>query len=100
MFIFFLMIGYVSDIDALALGIACGALGASRARASDVILPAVGIELLVKQGQQICEGQPWARLHHEVKQLPLDLESQLKEAITITYSQPEVQNSRILEVIL
>jgi len=92
--------GYVSDIDALALGVACGALGASRARASDVILPAVGIELLVKQGQQIGEGQPWARLHHEVKQLPLDLELQLKEAITITYSQPEVQNSRILEVIL
>jgi len=92
--------GYVFDIDALMLGVACGALGASRARASDIILPAVGVELLVSQGQLISEGQPWARLHHEIEQLPYDIESQLKNAITVNYSPPPTDTkTRLLEVV-
>lgn len=90
--------GYVFDIDALVLGVACGALGGSRARASDIILPAVGMELLVSQGQLISEGQPWAKLHHEIKELPSDLESQLNNAITISYSPSIEAQTRILEV--
>ena len=95
---YLILLGYVFDIDALVLGVACGALGGSRARASDIILPAVGMELLVSQGQLISEGQPWAKLHHEIKELPSDVESQLNNAITISYSPSIEAQTRILEV--
>ena len=50
-------------VDAYAVGIAAGRLGASRARKEDPVLPEVGIELLCKRGQEVRRGQPLCRLH-------------------------------------
>lgn len=88
------------DIDALTCGVICGALGAARARTSDAILPAVGIELLVRPGQPLSEGQPWARLHHESLELPADLWNNLHNAIVVGPIQEiSSEPSRILEII-
>lgn len=80
----------------------CGALGAARARASDEILPAVGIELLVTVGQTIERGQPWAKLHHESHPVASDHLIRLQNAVVINNQEDDntySASSRILEVI-
>lgn len=93
--------GRVRDIDALACGIVSGALGAARAWASDAILPAVGIELLVASGQTVSQGQVWARVHHETSSIPDDLLEKLNRAIVIGSDDGSPHNSasRIIGVI-
>jgi pyrimidine-nucleoside phosphorylase len=56
--------GVVSHMDALGLGMAAMKLGAGRAKAEDVVDPAVGLELLVKPGAKIEKNQPMVRIHH------------------------------------
>ena len=51
-------------MDALGLGVAAMRLGAGRATAEDVIDPAVGLELLVKPGDEVAENQPLVKIHH------------------------------------
>lgn len=94
--------GYVIDIDALAIGVVCGSLGAGRARTIDGILPAVGLELLVHLGQHVTEGEPWAELHHECPEVPASLWANLHNSIVVGPLQPDMTNAtnRILEVIL
>jgi len=74
--------GRVAEIDSLTVSHVCGALGASRARASDVIQFAVGLELLVKVGQVVAEGDTWAILQHETPLTP-ELQARLDRAIVI-----------------
>lgn len=50
--------GVVARMDALPFGIAAWRLGAGRARAEDAVVHAAGIELHVKPGDRIAEGQP------------------------------------------
>jgi pyrimidine-nucleoside phosphorylase/thymidine phosphorylase len=56
--------GYVTAIDAEALGLAAMALGAGRAKAEDRVDPAVGITVLRKTGDAVRAGEPLALLHH------------------------------------
>lgn len=96
--------GRVLDIDALACGTVSGALGAARARASDAVLPAVGIELLAVPGQSVSQGQVWAKLHHETSPVPDDLLDKLNRAIVIgsvivNDAKAQKTATRILEVI-
>jgi thymidine phosphorylase len=93
--------GRVLDIDALACGSVSGALGAARARESDEILPAVGIELLVTVGQSIAQGQPWANLHHEEQSVASDLLIKLKNAVVVgdVPNPTLVSSTRILEIV-
>ena len=78
----------------------CGALGAARARASDKILPAVGVQLHVKVGQPIEEGQLWVELKHECQTVPSDQLEKLRNAIKISSEAPvTTRSSRILEII-
>lgn len=92
--------GRVLDIDALACGSVCGALGAARARASDVILSAVGIELLVTVGQSITQGQPWAKLHHEDPSVASEHLIKLQNAVIVGEANNAlVPTSRILEIV-
>ena len=50
--------GIVTRMDALPFGVAAWRLGAGRARAQDPVIHAAGIDLLVKPGDQVAEGQP------------------------------------------
>jgi thymidine phosphorylase len=55
--------GYVSSIDALALGELSVQLGAGRTRADQAVDPRVGIELSTRIGSWVERGEPLARLH-------------------------------------
>jgi pyrimidine-nucleoside phosphorylase len=55
--------GAVRALDALAVGQACVALGAGRARAEDVIDPSVGVVLRKKPGDRVREGDVLAEIH-------------------------------------
>jgi thymidine phosphorylase len=55
--------GYVSGIGALGVGRAALALGAGREKKGDEVDPGAGVEVLVKVGDGIEEGEPVARLY-------------------------------------
>lgn len=55
--------GYVSSIDALALGELAVKLGAGRTRADQDVDPRVGIELYAALGTWVESGEPLLRLH-------------------------------------
>jgi thymidine phosphorylase len=57
--------GYVAHFKASDIGRAALALGAGRAKKGDKIDPGSGVEILVKPGDPIEEGQPIARLYGE-----------------------------------
>lgn len=50
--------GIITRMDALPFGVAAWRLGAGRARAQDPVIHAAGIDLLVKPGDEVAEGQP------------------------------------------
>ncbi len=54
--------GFVSDIDALAIGLAGVAMGAGRTRADQKVDPAVGIEIDRKPGEPVQVGEVVARI--------------------------------------
>jgi pyrimidine-nucleoside phosphorylase len=54
--------GYVTRVDALAIGLAAVAMGAGRTRADQEIDPGVGIHADAKPGARVWRGQPLARL--------------------------------------
>jgi pyrimidine-nucleoside phosphorylase len=57
--------GFVHGIDPLALAHVALELGAGRRRAEDTVDPAVGIEIHVKRGQRVQEGETIATLHQQ-----------------------------------
>ena len=54
--------GYVSRFEALGIASAALALGAGREKKGDEIDPGAGVEVLVKVGESVEEGEPVARL--------------------------------------
>jgi pyrimidine-nucleoside phosphorylase len=55
--------GFVGGVDALAIGLAGVAMGAGRTRADQAVDPQVGIDVEVKPGARVEEGQAVARIH-------------------------------------
>lgn len=55
--------GTLAATDCAELGRIAGALGAGRARASDVVDPAVGFEMHARVGDRVERGQPLLTLH-------------------------------------
>ena len=55
--------GYVSRFHARGIGLAALALGAGREKKGDEIDPGAGVEVLVKVGDRVSEGEPVARLY-------------------------------------
>ncbi len=55
--------GYVIELRARPIGVACGLLGAGREVKGQPVDPAAGVELLAKVGDEVERGQPLARLH-------------------------------------
>ncbi|NUT52246.1 MAG: thymidine phosphorylase [Saccharothrix sp.] len=55
--------GYLTKLDAYAVGVAAWRLGAGRARKEDPVQPGAGILCLAKPGDHVTEGQPLLELH-------------------------------------
>ncbi len=55
--------GFVTEIDALEVGLTAVAMGAGRTRADQPVDPLVGIEVLKKPGSEVREGECMARIH-------------------------------------
>jgi pyrimidine-nucleoside phosphorylase len=55
--------GLLTRLDAGAIGAACVRLGAGRARTTDAIDPAVGLDRIVKVGTRVGRGDPLFRVH-------------------------------------
>jgi thymidine phosphorylase len=55
--------GYVTKLDARAVGIAAWRLGAGRARKEDPVSPSAGVVCMKKPGEQVAEGEPILELH-------------------------------------
>ncbi|HEY2369572.1 MAG TPA: thymidine phosphorylase [Polyangiaceae bacterium] len=78
--------GFVTRADALAIGRAAVAMGAGRARAEDVVDPAVGISVLAKPGDRVERGQPLAALH--VRKRDASIEERVRAAYVIEDAAP------------
>jgi thymidine phosphorylase len=55
--------GYVTRVDALAVGVAAWRLGAGRTRKEDNVSAAAGVLCLVREGEHVEAGQPLFELH-------------------------------------
>ena len=57
--------GYIVKLDTLALGRTVVELGGGRRQLGDAIDHSVGLEMLVRLGDEVEQGQPWIRLFAE-----------------------------------
>lgn len=60
--------GYLTELDALAVGVASWRLGAGRAAAGEAVQAEAGIELHAKIGDPVRKGQPLMTLHTQTPQ--------------------------------
>ncbi|MCB0824758.1 MAG: thymidine phosphorylase [Armatimonadetes bacterium] len=81
--------GWVSDLDAEAVGLAVIDLGGGRKKKSDEINPAVGVECIAKVGDQVETGQTIFRIHAANQSDAEQAKQRLATAITSQSNQPE-----------
>ncbi|PSL54611.1 thymidine phosphorylase [Saccharothrix carnea] len=68
--------GYLTTLDAYAVGVAAWRLGAGRARKEDPVQPAAGILCLAKPGDRVTKDQPLLELHTDTPDaIPAALQS-------------------------
>ncbi len=88
--------GYITDLDAYAIGLSAWRLGAGRAKKEDAVSKTAGIICLAKEGDFVEKDQPVLELHiDEASRLPFAKEA-LKNAFTIG-SEPKEKRKIILE---
>lgn len=85
-------VGYVSDMECEALGLAVVDLGGGRAIESDFINPAVGLSSVVRLGAKVEKGQPLAVIHAARPEDANRAEAALRRAITVGPVAPQVPN--------
>lgn len=91
--------GFLSEMDALKVGVASWRLGAGRARKEDPVQAGAGIEILAKPGDRVVKGQPIVRLHtDEPGRFERALEA-LEGTLTVSDVAPAPGQSVILEKI-
>lgn len=89
--------GFLSEMDALKVGVASWRLGAGRARKEDPVQAGAGIEILAKPGDKVVKGQPIVRLHtDEPGRFERALEA-LEGTLTVSDVAPAPGQSVILE---
>jgi pyrimidine-nucleoside phosphorylase len=76
--------GYLSAVEAEAIGRAAVALGAGRVRKGDPVDPAVGIVFTPKVGDRIEEGQDLGEIHARDEDACSEAASRLLAALTVT----------------
>jgi len=88
--------GYITHLDALAVGVAAWRLGAGRARKEDDVSHTAGIRCLAKPGDHVEEGQHVLELHaDDPARFGLALEA-LRDALTIG-SEPPAKVSLVID---
>ena len=90
--------GYVTDLDALAIGQAAVRLGAGRARKEDTISYGAGIECVAKPGDRVEAGQPVLVLHTDDPSVLEPTAARLASAITIGEEPPAIPDPVITTV--
>ncbi|MBL9199513.1 MAG: thymidine phosphorylase [Opitutaceae bacterium] len=80
--------GVVADVDAMGVALAALRLGAGRAKASDRIDPAVGVDGLVKVGERVAAGAPLCVIHASDDAALAEAQRMLAAAIAIGDSAP------------
>jgi pyrimidine-nucleoside phosphorylase len=77
--------GYLASVNTEKVGIASMVLGGGRQKASDQVDPSVGIEMMVRIGDAVTQGQPLAKIYHQEKGVAQCLEG-LREALSFQSS--------------
>jgi pyrimidine-nucleoside phosphorylase len=90
--------GYVSAVDALAIGQASSMIGAGRDAKEDAIDPAVGVILEVKVGQKIDAGAVLCRLYYTKEDRVDEAADLVEDAFRLASNAPE-ERELILEVV-
>ncbi len=81
--------GFLSRLDALAVGVAAWRLGAGRARKEDAVSASAGVVMLRKPGDAVRAGEPLLELHAEdASRIPAALDA-LAGGIEIADAAPE-----------
>ena len=80
--------GYLARLEAYRVGLACGVLGASRARKEDPVWPDVGVELLKAAGDPVREGEELCLLHARDPARLEEARRLLEAAVTIGGERP------------
>ena len=83
--------GYVSSMQAKAIGVAAMHLGAGRETAEGVIDPAVGIVLRKKVGDAVSVGETLAVIHANDEALVPGVEQEVLNAYRISEEKPEMK---------
>jgi pyrimidine-nucleoside phosphorylase len=83
--------GYVSDIDALAIGHAAMWLGAGRQTKEDAIDPLAGVWLNKTVGDAVDAGEPLARLYADDEAKIAPVRPLIQSAFTISYGRKKPQ---------
>ena len=91
-------VGYVTRLDALAVGVAAWRLGAGRARKEDPVSPIAGVVCVAKEGDAVEEGQPILDLHVDDPSKVTGALEALDGGIVIGDEPPE-RKSVVLDVI-
>jgi pyrimidine-nucleoside phosphorylase len=80
--------GWVSAVDALAVGHAAQLSGAGRSRVADEVDPAAGVIVTAKPGQEVVAGAPLARVFARHRDARAAAAALLKEAFVIADEPP------------
>lgn len=91
--------GYVTEIDAFAVGMAGVALGVGRDTAADPVEAMAGIELLKKTGDSVAPGDVLMRIWAEDESRLESGVSRLDASMTVGTKAPPLRKSLILEEI-
>ncbi|WCC79144.1 thymidine phosphorylase [Cutibacterium equinum] len=78
--------GVVTEVDAMAVGLAAWRLGAGRARKEDPVQAAAGVMLRVRPGDRVVAGQPLATLLTDTPDAISRAEEALADAFTLAES--------------
>lgn len=81
--------GYVSSIDAEAVGRAAQLLGAGRTRKEDCVDPAVGVVMKRRIGDRIAAGESIGVLHVNVSDRADEAAETLRNAVSVSTERPE-----------
>jgi thymidine phosphorylase len=88
--------GWLTRLDALAVGIAAWRLGAGRERKEDPVSAAAGVICLAKPGDRVSKGQPLVELRADDAGRFAGALAALEDAVTVA-DQPPAQLSPIIE---